>query len=158
MATSIFMSSVNLATSSIAPHMAAFHNTENPRTERRARCETSLQLTAASGSTDYQFWGLSVKSSKRSRPSAAAQRANYHVYKRPSIYYDLEHYAVLRSEGIGCVPPPGRPRLGVNVKQKKILESHRQYQLKCQQIGNTVMDRKMSVGRTISINHDTAGR
>ena len=142
--------------------------------------QVSLQLTAEGSGLPgdrHQFWGWCQLQFKRSRLSAAVQRANWNVFLRPSIFYDLEHDAVPRSERISRVPPPGRPRLGVIVKLEIKHECHRQYQLKCHLIGNKVMDRKMStvrllsngsqitrnrlpivVGRTISIDHDTGGK
>ena len=49
------------------------------------------------GATGYQFWGW--------RPCGRLLD-EFSVDIRPSIYHDLEHHAMLRSERIGRVPPP----------------------------------------------------
>ena len=48
---------------------------------------SSLQLTAVSGSTNYQFWGWCPLKFEKNRTGAAAHRANYHFDIPPSIHH-----------------------------------------------------------------------
>ena len=63
-------------------------HTESPANSLREVSRVSLQLTAVSGSTDYQFWGWCPLSFKWSRSSAATQRANFRRYS-PVDSHDL---------------------------------------------------------------------
>ena len=84
-------------------------HTESPANALREVSRVSLQLTAEGRGLpgdQYQFWCWCPFKLERNRSSASAQRANYHVCTRPSIYHDLEHCAIDRSERIGRGSPP----------------------------------------------------
>ena len=75
----------------------------SPVNAQREVRQVSLQLTAEGRGLPgdhYQFWGWRPLKIKR---AAAAQRANYHVDIRLSIFHDLEHHSTLRSERVGLV-------------------------------------------------------
>ena len=106
-------------------------HTESPANSLREVSQVSLQLTAEGRGLSgdrYQFWGWCPF------PVRPPRGRIHRRYLTP-----------LRSFKESRVQPPGRPKLGVTVKLEIILECHRQ-QVKCQSIGNTVMDRKMSGG------------
>ena len=80
------------------PHRESF------KLSLRKVSQVSLQLTAASGSTDYQFWGWCPLNWKEPLQCGRPVGESF-VDIRPSIYHDLEHPPMLGSERVGRVPP-----------------------------------------------------